>query len=387
MYKYPLANSPISKQDLYQLSKWIKTNPRLTMGPLTKKFESQWSKYIGTKYSIFVNSGSSANLMMVYCAIASGYLKKGDKIIVPACGWATSIAPIMQFGLVPIMIDADPENFGLNFDHVEKVCKKKKIKGLFVVHPLGVPVDYAKITKIKKRFKLFVMEDCCASVGAEYHNKKKVGTVGDLSSFSFYFGHQLSTIEGGFINTSNKKLYSYMLMLRSHGWTKDLNKNLIRSLGINSKIDRDNGDFNFIIPGFNLRSTDLQAFIGLQQIKKADMVFKSRNKNHLYYLENLNENFFLQKVNHCWPVSLHIGVLAKNRKHRKKVIENLEKNKIENRVWSHGNLGKHSFWKDIYGQFNGKVANEIYNRGFILPTYPELKKKDLDKIISICNKS
>lgn len=387
MYKYPLANSPISQQDLNQLAKWIKTNPRLTMGPLTKKFEKQWSNYINTKYSVFVNSGSSANLMMVYAALANGSLKKGDKVIVPACGWVTSISPIIQFGLKPIMVDADPDNFGLNFNDVEKLCLKKDIKGIFVVHPLGVPVNYKELMRIKNKFNLFVMEDCCASVGAEYHNSKKVGTIGDLSSFSFYFGHQLSTIEGGFINTSNFKLYSIMLMLRSHGWTKDLDSKSINKLGLNKKINKENGDFNFIIPGFNLRSTDLQAFIGLQQIKKADNIFKKRNQNHMYYLKNLNSNFTFQKVEHCWPVSLHIGVLAKNNTHRNRVIQNLEKNKIENRVWSHGNLGRHPFWKDNFNEFNGIVANEIYKRGFILPTYPELKKNDLDFIIDVCNKS
>ncbi len=387
MYKYPLANSPISQKDLNQLSKWIRGNPRLTMGPLTKKFESNWAKYIGTKYSIFLNSGSSANLMMVYCGIISGRLKKGDSVIVPACGWITSISPLIQFGLKPIMVDADPENFGLNFEMVNKICKRKKIKGLVLVHPLGVPVNLNEIQKVKKKFNLFVMEDCCASVGAKYSNKKNIGTVGDVSSFSFYFGHQLSTIEGGFVNTSNSHIYSLMLMLRSHGWTKDLTANQINKMGIKSKINSENGDFNFVTSGFNLRSTDLQAFIGLQQLKKADYVFNKRNINHMYYVKNLNSNFTLQSVENCWPVSLHIGVLAKSNNHRKKVIKNLEKHKIENRVWSHGNLGKHNFWIENYSEFHGIIANEIYHRGFILPTYPELKKKDLDFIINICNSS
>ena len=387
MYKYPLANSPISQKDLNQLSKWIRGNPRLTMGPLTKKFESNWAKYIGTKYSIFLNSGSSANLMMVYCGIISGRLKKGDSVIVPACGWITSISPLIQFGLKPIMVDADPENFGLNFEMVNKICKRKKIKGLVLVHPLGVPVNLNEIQKVKKKFNLFVMEDCCASVGAKYSNKKNIGTVGDVSSFSFYFGHQLSTIEGGFVNTSNSHIYSLMLMLRSHGWTKDLTANQINKMGIKSKINSENGDFNFVTSGFNLRSTDLQAFIGLQQLKKADYVFNKRNINHMHYVKNLNSNFTLQSVENCWPVSLHIGVLAKSNNHRKKVIKNLEKHKIENRVWSHGNLGKHNFWIENYSEFHGIIANEIYHRGFILPTYPELKKKDLDFIINICNSS
>ena len=150
-YKYPLANSPIDKEDISYLIKWLETNPRLTMGPITKKFENNWSKYIGTKNSVFVNSGSSANTLMVYTAIINGNLSIGDKIIVPSCGWVTSISPIIQFGLNPIMVDADENDYGVDFDEVEKVCEKSDIKGIIIVHPLGVPVNKNRILKLKSK--------------------------------------------------------------------------------------------------------------------------------------------------------------------------------------------------------------------------------------------
>jgi CDP-6-deoxy-D-xylo-4-hexulose-3-dehydrase len=386
-FKYPLANSPIDKEDIDYLIRWLKTNPRLTMGAITQEFEKKWADFIGTTKAIFVNSGSSANLLMVYCAIANGNLSVGDKVIVPSCGWVTSVSPLIQFGLEPVMVDADEDDYGVNFEEVDKICEDSHIKGIIIVHPLGVPVNKEKILRLKAKHKLFVMEDCCASVGAKFGDGKNIGTVGDMSSYSFYFGHQLSTIEGGMINTSNLLLYDKLLALRSHGWTKDLSSDSINDLKKSVKFDLENGPFNFIYPGFNFRSTDLQAYIGLRQIDKADEVFKGRNKNHMFYVNNMSDKFSFQKIIDCWPVSLHIGIMASSHDHRKNIINELNKNSIENRVWSHGNLGRHYFWSSRYGEFQGKVANSIYERCFILPTYPELRVSDIENIINVCEKA
>ena len=136
-----------------------------------------------------------------------------------------------------------------------------------------------------------------------------------------------------------------------------------------------------------MRSTDLQAYIGLRQIDKADEVFKGRNKNHMLYVNNMSDKFSFQKINDCWPVSLHIGIMASSHSHRKNIIEALDKNGIENRVWSHGNLGRHHFWSSIYGKFEGKISNSIYERCFILPTYPELNESDIKGIIKVCEEA
>ena len=385
--KYPLANSPIDKDDISYLIKWLETNPRLTMGPVTQEFEKKWANYIGTKNSVFVNSGSSANTLMIYTAIVNGNLSVGDKVIVPSCGWVTSISPMIQFGLEPIMVDADKDDFGVDFEQVDKICEESEIKGIIIVHPLGVPVNKQKILNLKVKHNLFVMEDCCASVGAKFGDGKNIGTAGDMSSYSFYFGHQLSTIEGGMINTSDPILYDKLLALRSHGWTKDLSNSSIDELRKSVPYDLENGAFNFIYPGFNLRSTDLQAYIGLRQIDKADEVFRGRNKNHMFYVDNMSDKFTFQKINDCWPVSLHIGIMASSHNHRKNIIKELDKNGIENRVWSHGNLGRHYFWSSRYGKFEGKISNNIYERCFILPTYPELNESDIKSIIKVCEEA
>ncbi len=384
-FRYPLAGETISKSDIDKLRDWLASYPRLTMGELTAEFESKWAKYIATKRSIFVNSGSSANLLMVYLGIVTGKFKPGDKVIVPSCGWVTTLSPIIQFGLEPIMVDANDYNYGLNISEVENLCKKQEIKGLILVHPLGVPNDKDEIMSLKNKYNFFLMEDCCASVGAKFADGTKIGTIGDVSSFSFYFGHQLSTIEGGFVNTNSEKFYQTMLMLRSHGWTKDISEKFFQSDIANLNVDSVNEPFNFIHSGFNIRSTDLQAFIGLSQLEKAESIMKARNRNHRRYKKSISNDFTFQDWGKAWPVSLHIGILAKDRLTRSKVLDACKNNGIETRVWSHGNLGRHPFWEKKYGKFNGHWANQIYERGFILPTFPELNDKDVDFISSICN--
>ena len=256
---------------------------------------------------------------------------------------------------------------------------------MIFVHPLGVPCDKNEISYLKDKYDIFLMEDCCASVGARFSDNTKIGTLGDVASFSFYFGLQLSTIEGGFVNTNNEDYYQKMLMLRSHGWVKDISNKQINKISDQWDIDKSNGPFNFIYSGFNIRSTDLQAFLGMRQLKIVDKIMNSRNRNHLNYIKFMKNDFTFQDHKESWPVSLHIGILAKDRKTRTRVIKECNNNSIETRVWSHGNLGKHPFWTDKYGVFDGVWSNQIYDRGFILPTFPELVDKDIEFIANICN--
>ena len=378
LWKYPLASDTIDENDIDSLINWLRTNPRLTMGEVTKQFERKWADFIGTNYSVYLNSGSSANLLMVYSLLNAGKLKN-NKFLVPSCGWATTLSPFIQFGIEPIMVDAEDGNYNIDLNIVEDYLKLGDIDGFIFVHVLGVPHRRKELSYLKEKYGCYILEDSCASVGAKYDNESYVGTLGDMSSFSFYFGHQLSTIEGGFINTDDKFLYEELLKLRSHGWVKDV---------VNDEYRNDeNFPFIFNEPGFNVRSTDLQAYIGLRQLEKAERIFSKRNENHMRYVEKLNDRFELQDCENTTPVSLHIGILAESNKHRKEVIEECNKNSIETRVWSHGNLGKHKFWTSRYGEFSGEVANKIYERGFIVPTHPFLELKNIDFISEICNET
>jgi CDP-6-deoxy-D-xylo-4-hexulose-3-dehydrase len=379
---FPLAMETIDNKDIDALCSWLKSYPRLTKGDLTKEFESQWAEYIGTKYSVFCNSGSSANLLMIYAAHASGKMKN-NKIAVPSVGWVTTIAPAMQFGLEPIMIGADNQTFGMDLDQLERLCKEDPPGAVIFVQVLGVPHYKERILELQKKYNFMLLEDSCAALGAEYSDGTMVGAIGDMSSFSFYFGHQLSSIEGGMVNTDSKELYDLMLMLRSHGWGKDLDQETYDELIQQHGVDDFHKPFTFFVAGFNLRSTDLQAFLGLRQMKKANWVAQRRYENHKRYAENLKGYVEFQNWRDHKPVSISFGALAGSTEHRQAIVERLVENKIETRIFSAGNLGLHPFWTEQYGQFDDEMSNKIHSCGFFVPNYPELTNENIDFICSI----
>ena len=379
---YPLAMETISDGDIDALCDWLKEYPRLTKGDLTLEFEKQWAEYIGTKYAVFCNSGSSANLLMIYAAYASGMMKN-KKIVVPSVGWVTTISPAIQFGLEPIMVGADKETFGMDLDQLEELCQKDPPAAVIFVQVLGVPHYKERFIALKEKYGFLLLEDSCAALGAQYSDGSMVGTIGDMSSFSFYFGHQLSSIEGGMINTDNKELYDLMLMLRSHGWGKDLDQETYDKLIEKHDIDDFHAPFTFFVAGFNLRSTDLQAFIGIRQMKKANWVAQRRYENHVRYAENLKGYVGIQNYHDHKPVSISFGALADSKEHRQEIVNRLVDNKIETRIFSAGNLGLHPFWAEKYGRFEDEMSNKIHSCGFFVPNYPELTKNDIDYICNI----
>tara|TARA_R110001592_G_scaffold60133_4_gene182824 strand:+ start:4192 stop:5379 length:1188 start_codon:yes stop_codon:yes gene_type:complete len=382
--KYPLAKETITEVEIKNLIEWLKGYPRLTKGELTVEFEKKWAEYIGTKYSVFVNSGSSANLLMIYALKELG--KLNGKVIVPSVGWVTTISPLIQFGIEPVMVDADRKTFGINLDQTEELLKTKEICAIIFVQVLGVPHYKEKLLKLSEKYNVPLIEDSCAALGSSYEDGTKVGQIGVMSSFSFYFGHQFSTIEGGMINTDDEDMYHMLLMLRSHGWGKDLPKDLYKQKMNENSVDMFHEPFTFLVPGFNLRSTDLQAYLGLMQVEKADWISERRTRNHLEYKTMLNwEDFEFQDWGNDNPCSISFGALAKNKQHREEVVSRLVENGIETRIFSAGNLGLHPFWVNRFGEFHGEVADKIHSRGFFLPNYPELKIEDIEFISGVCN--
>ena len=380
--KYPLAKETINNEDIDALCNWLRSYPRLTKGELTWEVEDKWAQYIGTNHAVFNNSGSSANLLMINAAMLANRIKN-KKIAVPSVGWVTTIAPAIQFGLTPIMIGADPDTFGMDLDQLEKVCQTEKPDAVIFVQVLGVPHYKERLLALKEKYGFCLLEDACAALGAAYEDGSKVGTVGDMSSFSFYFGHQLSTIEGGMVNTNDPELYDTLLMLRSHGWGKDLNESSYNALIQKYDVDDFHKPFTFFIPGFNLRATDLQAFLGIRQIEKASWAANNRNKNHIAYAKRLEGHVSFQKWNNDYPVSISFGALAENNSHRREIVNRLVSEGVETRIFSAGNLGLHPFWVDLYGVYNDEVSDNIHSRGFFLPNYPELTEKEIDIICDV----
>src|SRR3989344_4528722 len=323
--KYYLAEDTIDNQDIDALVGWLKTYPRLTKGPLTLEFEKKWSDWLGREYSVFNNSGSSANLLMFYALLLSGRLKN-KKVIVPSVGWVTTIAPTIQFGFEPIMCEADPDTFGLDLNHLESLLKQHQPSTVIMVQVLGVPHKMDAMLALKDKYGFFLLEDACAAIGAMYRGKK-VGTFGDMASFSSYFGPQFSTIEGGIVSTSDKQFNDLLRMMRSHGWSKDLDSETHQAYIKKYEIDDFHSPFVFFEPGFNLRSTDLQAFIGLGQVDKLDWIVKRRQENHTRYKKQFDGKLYFQK---CDPestiCSISFGALAKNTEQRRSIVSALVEN-------------------------------------------------------------
>ncbi len=383
MIKYYLAQDTIDRKDVDALVEWLKTYPRLTKGELTIQFESKWSKWLGLSSSIFCNSGSSANLLMFYALLVSGKLKN-KKVIVPSVGWATTVAPAIQFGFEPLMCEADPDTFGLDLNHLGSLLKKHQPSTVMLVQVLGVPHKMEELLALKRRHNFFLLEDACASIGSTYKGQK-IGTFGDMASFSFYFGHQMSTIEGGMVSTNEAEFRDLLLMLRSHGWSKDLDHETHDRLVKKHGIDDFHSPFVFYLPGFNVRSTDLNAFIGLKQLEKLDWFVSRRNENHEQYQKNLGSHFRTQRLNAPGVKisSISFGVVGETVEQRRTIVKALVENQIETRIFSAGNLGLHPFWFERYGKGSFPIADQIHRCGFFLPNHPYLKKEDVEFISKV----
>lgn len=380
--RWCLAYDTIDRQDIDRLVEWLQTYPRLTKGPITVDFESRWSQWLSSSRSVFCNSGSSANLLMYYALLASGRLRN-KKVIVPSVGWVTSIAPAIQFGFEPIMCEADPETFGLDLNHLEELLKQHQPQTVMLVQVLGVPHKMRDMMALKERYGFILLEDACAAIGASYE-ERKVGSFGDMASFSFYFGHQMSTIEGGMVSTNDKTLADLLLMLRSHGWSKDLDTETHRALVTQHLIDDFHSPFVFYEPGFNLRSTDLNAFIGIGQLEKLDWMTEQRRANHARYLDRLSTSFYVQKPPSGSQVaSISVGLLAESRRQRQRIVQALVARGIETRIFSAGNLGLHPFWTSRYGTTSFPVADRIHHCGFFLPNHAALTPDDVATISQV----
>lgn len=380
--KINLVKDTIDFNDVKRLITWLETNPRLTKGDLTLEFEKKWSEWLGVKYSVFVNSGSSANLAAIYSLLLSGKLKN-NKIVVPAVSWVTTVTPTIQLGMEPIMCDCDIDNLGLDINHLKEIIKNDNPSVIILVHVLGIPNHMDEILKLCKENDILLIEDTCESIGSKY-NDKLLGTLGDLSTFSFYFGHHMSTIEGGMISTNNEDLYHILLSIRSHGWDRDLPKEKQNSLREKYGVDKFRSLYTFYYPGFNLRSTDLQAYIGLGQLEKLDMIVENRNKNFIRYKNEIKNTF--------WNVSPPEGSFISNfsfpiiTKNIKELTEQLITNNIECRPLICGSINEHPFWYERYGKQNLPNSKLVHNYGLYLPNNHQMTDEEISKVIEVVNK-
>ena len=349
---YSLANSSWNKSEYDSMKSVIKSG-FFTMGKHTKEFEEKFSAFHNRKYGVMVNSGSSANLLMIAAQMyaSKNNLKYGDEIIVPAVSWSTTFFPLQQYGLKVVFVDVSKDTFNIDPLKIEKAITKKT-KAIFAVNLYGNPCDFNEIQKICKKRKLILFEDNCESLGAKYKGSF-TGSFGISSTFSFFFSHHISTMEGGIVLTDNKELYQIMLSLRAHGWTRQLpNKNLVTK----KKSDDSFYElFNFVLPGYNIRPLELSGAIGKEQLKKIPSLTLSRRKNASYFKKMIstlpNVKMQVETEKSSW---FCFGILLNN---RVKYLKPLRKKNIEFRPIVAGNFTKNPVIKYFNYRINGKLEN------------------------------
>lgn len=379
----PLVKDTIDQSDINKLIEWLKTNPRLTKGELTLQLEARWSEWLGTKHSVYLNSGSSANLAMAYALLISGRLRN-KTIIAPAVSWVTTVSPFMQLGFNVVLCDADKETLGLDIDHLEKLVAEHKPGSLILVHVLGVPCKMNEIRQICEANEILLLEDSCESVGSEYDGVK-TGDFGLMSSFSFYFGHHISTIEGGMVSTNDNDLFNLLKAIRSHGWSRDLDEPFKEKLRSKYEVDEFKNLYTFYYPGFNLRATDLQAFIGLGQMDKIDEIVKRRQENFITYHDNIkNEYWKIQPTENSTVSNFAYPIITPNIKN---VVKALRENGIETRPLICGSIGKQPFWNDEYGKPALEFADVVDDYGLYLPNNHQLTKEEILSVCDVVNQS
>jgi CDP-6-deoxy-D-xylo-4-hexulose-3-dehydrase len=373
-----LVSDTIDKNDIDRLIKWLQTYPRLTKGPVTVELEKKWSDYLGTEYSVFCNSGSSANLLMLWSLIESGRIKRDAKVVVPALSWATDLAPVIQLNMQPVLCDVSLETLAVDINHLRRIFEQEDPDVLLLVSVLGIVPDMKAIVDLCNEFDVILLEDTCESMGSEYDGNK-LGNFGLMSSFSTYFGHHISTIEGGFVSTNDKELYETLISIRSHGWDRDNSDQYQKDMRTKWGTSDFDALYTFYNSGFNVRSTDLQAYIGLTQIDKLPHVCERRHKNFLIYERELSDyQPFIKK--HGWISNFAYPVIAEN---RDKIIAALQRNNIEVRPMICGSMGTQPFYEKNYGKCSLPNASIIDEQGFYLPNHSDMSEKDIILITDI----
>lgn len=376
------------KETKNELAKFIQKSNWFSFGPECENFEKEFAKFQGRKQCVFVNSGSSANLALIQSLINLKILKLGDNVGFSAITWSTNVMPIIQLGLNPIPIDVEIDTLNVSSEILTKTIENNKIKVLFLTNLLGFCDDIDKIKKLCAKKKIILIEDNCESLNSIYKGIK-LGNYGLASTFSFYVGHHMSTIEGGAICTDDEKLATMLRIVRAHGWDRNLNaleQDKIRNRHhVNSTFY---SRYTFYDLGYNLRPTEIQGFMGNNQLKYVNETTKKRNINFLNLASEIYQDhlrFYPIKYNHMDFLSnFAFPVICKTKDIRDELVAKC-RDKVEIRPIVGGNMSEQPFFKKHvkinYSKCNN--ANLIHNQGLYFGNNPELTSKEIAEIIKI----
>ena len=384
---HPLMENNITREDLDELITYLQDEePRLTQGENVAAFEREWSDWLGVKYSVFVNSGSSANLITL--AVVKQLYGVGE-IIVPPLTWASDITACLHNGLNPVFVDINPRTLGLD---TLKVLEKinDSTKAVFITHVQGFNALTDELLDVLDKRNIALIEDVCESHGATYRNKK-LGAFGLMSNFSFYFAHHLSTIEGGMVCTNDKTIYQILRMYRSHGMVREAADETVQRQYANNN-EHLNPDFIFAYPAYNVRNTELGAVIGRNQLKRLDRNNQRRTANHEFFLERLNSARFRTDFELEGSCNYAFNVVLKEPdwELRDRLEQAMEQAGIEFRRGSSGggNQMRQPYLKEIIPEGEWKLYPEVEHVhffGWYIGNFPSLERRKLVELTDLLN--
>lgn len=386
-FTWPLMENNIDKNDLLEVIDYLsQDDPKLTHGPLVRKFEAAWSNWLGVKNSVFVNSGSSANDLSMK---ALKILKGSGQIIVPPLTWVSDIASVLHENYEPIFVDINLHTLGMDTDLIlDRLTKKTK--GVFLTHILGLNALTDELLNGLKQHQVPLIEDVCESHGAFFRNSK-LGTFGLMSNFSFYYAHHMTTIEGGMVSTNDFEIYELLRSLRSHGLVREFETQKLKESYIEKYSDL-NKDFIFLYPSHNMRPTEIQAIIGISQLKRLDKHIATRKQNYEYFLSILdNEKYFTEffvEGNSNYALTL---MLRKDQGHMSNKVENkLIELKVEFRrgLSGGGNQLRQPYLQNIikWDPKNFPNVEHVHFNSWYLGNYPSLSKNKIEEVVENLNK-
>lgn len=358
-YRYPLATTSWGQEEIDAMQRVIASG-MFTMGPLVAEFERRFAEYAGSRHCVMVNSGSSANLLMVAALFYSNNpalkLERGDEVIVPAVSWSTTYYPLYQYGLKIRFVDIDLETLNYDLDQLEAAVTDKT-RMIVAVNLLGNPNDFGRIGKIINGRNIVLVEDNCESMGAEFDGRK-AGTFGVMGSFSSFFSHHISTMEGGLIVTDDEELYHILLSLRAHGWTRNLPK-FNKVCGEKSD-DPFKESFRFVLPGYNVRPLELSGAIGIEQVAKLPAMVADRRRNGALFQEVMSKHpdiMIQREIGASSWFGFSLVVRPGSALTREVLLEKLNAAGFECRPIVAGNFAKN----EVVKYFDSEVVGELVN--------------------------
>lgn len=373
-----------------ELCDFIMKSDKLSIGSQCLQFERNFAHYQGKKHCVFLNSGSSANLALIQALMNLGKIKKGDAVGFSAITWSTNVMPIIQLGLTPIPVDVELDTLNVSSQTLANTLKKIPIKVLFLTNLLGFCDDIDAITRVCRTKNIILLEDNCESLGTVYKGKK-LGNWGVASTFSFYVGHHMSTVEGGAVVTDSDELDTMLQMVRAHGWDRNLTEKKQLKIRLKHNVNSTfYSRYTFYDLGYNFRTTEIQGFLGNSQLKYIEEIIDRREQNFLKFAEAIytrDDRYYPVRFSHLDCISnFAVPVICKSQKIRDELVK-LCDGVVEIRPVVGGDMTNQPFFKKYVSANNDtwKTSNArlIHKQGLYFANNPELSRRDMDTIIKI----